>query len=86
MSIALLVSSCSSSTGNQVQEAQIDSAARVKAAAQDVVNQKRNDSTINAIALAKADSIEKAIKTQSPVTTTVPGKDTLSTASKAKHK
>ena len=59
---ALMLASCEGNTNTnlQNQQAQIDSIARVKAALQDVINQKRNDSTINAMAAAKADSIEKA--------------------------
>ena len=38
----------------------MDSIAKANAALQDQINQKKNDSTINAMAAAKADSIEKA--------------------------
>ena len=67
----LVLASCSSSSINNSQQAdlaRIDSIARAKAAQQDIINQKKNDSTINALAVAKADSTEKAegISTKQP--------------------
>ena len=58
----ILLASCSSDDNNNIlrQQAQIDSATKVNLAKQEVINQRRNDSTINAIAMAKADSITKA--------------------------
>ncbi len=57
----LIVASCGSSNNNeQTEQAKIDSVAKANAALQDIINQKKNDSTINAMAAAKADSIGKA--------------------------
>lgn len=59
---ALILASCGSNenTENNNQQAQIDSIAAANAALQDELNKKANDSAINAIANAKADSIAAA--------------------------
>ena len=59
---ALILASCSSDDNNNIlrQQAQIDSVTKVNLTKQEVINQRKNDSTINAIAVAKADSITKA--------------------------
>ena len=58
---ALILASCGSNNNNQQNEqAKMDSIANANKALQDQINQKKNDSTINAMASAKADSIEKA--------------------------
>jgi len=54
----LILASCSTDNTPNIQQAQIDSIARAKATLQDVLNKQKNDSIINAIAKAKADSIE----------------------------
>jgi hypothetical protein len=58
---ALILASCGSNN-NQAQsdQAKLDSISKANAAMQDQLNQKKNDSAINAMAAAKADSIEKA--------------------------
>ena len=59
---ALILASCGSNenTENNNQQAQIDSIAAANAALQDELNKKANDSAINAMATAKADSIAAA--------------------------
>jgi len=57
----MILASCGSeNTENNNQQAQIDSVAAANAALQDELNKKKNDSAINAIATAKADSITAA--------------------------
>jgi len=58
----MILASCGSNNTNQNTQAQMDSISKANAALQDEINKKKNDSTINAIATAKADSIEKAAK------------------------
>ena len=56
----MILASCGSNTNsNQNTQAAMDSISKANAALQDEINKKKNDSTINAIATAKADSIEK---------------------------
>jgi hypothetical protein len=64
--VIIMLASCDNSNNNivQSQQAQIDSAARANAYQQEEINRKKNDSTINAIALAKADSIQKLSRKQ----------------------
>lgn len=57
---ALILASCGSNNTQNNQQAQIDSIAKVNAAMQDAINKQKNDSTINAMAKAKADSIDMA--------------------------
>src|SRR5580704_10246059 len=61
---ALILASCGSNNTNQNQQAQIDSMAKVNAAMQDATHKAKNDSTINAMAKAKADSMEMADKSK----------------------
>ncbi len=60
---ALILASCGSNNNNQANEqAKIDSITKANAALQDQMNKAKNDSTINAMAKIKADSIELANK------------------------
>ena len=57
----MVLASCgSNNNSDQNTQAQMDSISKANAAMQDELNRKKNDSTINAMAAAKADSIEKA--------------------------
>lgn len=58
---ALLLASCGNDANKEnEQQKQMDSIANANAAMQEQINKAKNDSTINALAKIKADSIEKA--------------------------
>jgi len=57
---AVLMASCGSNNNIQVQAHQIDSIVNVKASRHDAENAARNDSTLKAIEMQKADTIAKA--------------------------
>ncbi len=61
---ALILASCGGNDASKEndQKRQMDSIANANAAMQEQINKAKNDSTINALAKAKADSIEAATK------------------------
>jgi len=63
---AMILASCGSNNNEnqQNEQAKMDSIAKANAALQDEINKKRNDSTINAMAAAKADSMAAATKAE----------------------